>query len=124
MIYKACLNLHSDKQELVANYFETFAPVVTWMAIRFLLVIVILNHWSMRHIDFVIAYTQAPIECEMYMTLPRGISTWYGRAKNYVLKLINNIYEQKQAGKVFADDKDKNCRRFNLSILFLMSVFL
>ena len=72
---KANLNLHGSKQELSAIYFETFAPVVSWMAICFLLVPVILNHWSMRQIDFVMAYTHAPIECEMYMTLSHGILT-------------------------------------------------
>ena len=54
MKYKACLNLHSSKQELGANYFEMFAPVVSWMAIYFLLDLAIFNHWSMRLIDFVI----------------------------------------------------------------------
>ena len=33
MRYEAHLNLHSGKQELGANYFVTFAPVMTWMAI-------------------------------------------------------------------------------------------
>ena len=42
--YKACLNLYGSKQELGANYFEIFAPVMTWMAIHFLLVLEILNH--------------------------------------------------------------------------------
>ena len=122
--YKAHLNLYGSKQELGANYFETYTTVVTWMAIRFLVVLAILNHWSMRQIDFVMAYTQAPIECEMYMTLPHGISTWYGHAKDYVLRLINNIYGQKQASKVFANYRDENCGRLILNVLFLMSVFL
>ena len=46
MKYKACLNLHGSKQELGVNNFEMFAPVVTWMAIHFLLVPAILNRWS------------------------------------------------------------------------------
>ena len=73
--YKARLNLHGGKQELGANYFEMLYPVFTWIAICFLLVLVILNCWSMIQIDFVMAYTQAPIECKMYMTLPHGILT-------------------------------------------------
>ena len=123
MKYKADLNLHCSKQEL-ANYFETFAPVLIWMAISFLLVLAILNHWSMRLMDFVIAYTQALIECKMYMTLPHGISTWHGHAKYYVLKLINNIYGQKQAGKVFLIIGIRSCTKLILSILFLVIVLL
>ena len=46
------------------------------------------------------AYTQAPIECELYMTLPQGVSTWFGHAKDYVLCLVNNIHGQKQGGIV------------------------
>ena len=33
MKYNAHLNLHGSKPELGVNYFETFAPVVTWMAL-------------------------------------------------------------------------------------------
>ncbi len=31
--YKARLNLHGGKQEFGTNYYETYAPVVTWFAI-------------------------------------------------------------------------------------------
>ena len=122
--YKAHPKLHGSKQELGVHYFETFAPVVTLMAIRFLLVLAILICWSMRQIDFVMAYTQAPIECEMYMTLPHGISTWYGCAKDYVLRLINNIYGQKQASKVFADYRDENFWEKNIKCLVVVVVVL
>ena len=53
--YKAHLNLHGGKQELGVNYFETYAPVATWMAIRFLLIVAILNCWFLRQVDFVMA---------------------------------------------------------------------
>ena len=63
--YIAWLNLHSGKQKLGVNYFKTYAPVATCMAIPFLLIVAILNHWFLRQVDFVMAYTQAPIECKM-----------------------------------------------------------
>ena len=65
--YKACLNLHGGKQELGVNYFETYAPVATWIAIRFLLIVAIFNSCLLRQVDFVMAYTQAPFECKMYI---------------------------------------------------------
>eukprot|EP00804_Cyclotella_cryptica_P030662 CCRYP_015672-RA/>CCRYP_015672-RA protein AED:0.39 eAED:0.39 QI:0/0/0/1/0/0/2/0/140 len=49
----------------------------------------------MRQIDFVQAYAQAPIECDMYMELPPGIETQHGNSKDYVLKLLANLYGQK-----------------------------
>ena len=43
------------------------------------------------------AYQQAPIEMDMYMELPTGIHTKHGNSKDHVLKLLANIYGQKQA---------------------------
>jgi hypothetical protein len=47
------------------------------------------------------AYPQAPIEMDMYMELPTGIHTKHGNSKDHVLKLLANIYGQKQAGCVW-----------------------
>ena len=41
------------------------------------------------------AYTQAPIEQDMYMKLPPDVSTAFGDKKDYVLKLKQNLYGQK-----------------------------
>jgi hypothetical protein len=83
------------------NYYETYAPVVTWFAIKLLIVIGILFGWALRQVDFIMAYPQAPIECDMYMELPQGIRTSEGDSKDYVLKLLKNFYGQKQAGRVW-----------------------
>ncbi len=55
----------------------------------------------MRQIYFVMAFPQAPIEMDMYMELPKGIKTRHGNSKDHVLKLLQNIYGQKQAGRVW-----------------------
>ncbi len=47
------------------------------------------------------AYPQAPIEMDMYMELPTSIHTKQGNSKDHVLKLLANIYGQKQAGQVW-----------------------
>jgi hypothetical protein len=99
--YKARLNLHGGKQEFGTNYFETYAPVVTWFLIRLLIVIGIIFGWALCQCDFVMAYPQAPIECDMYMELPQGILVSKGDSLDYVLKLLKNIYGQKQAGQVW-----------------------
>ncbi len=46
-------------------------------------------------------YPQAPIETDIYMELPQGIKTATGNSKDQVLKLLKNIYGQKQAGRVW-----------------------
>jgi hypothetical protein len=47
------------------------------------------------------AYPKAPIEEDNYMELPQGIKTATGNSKDHVLKLLKNIYGQKQAGHVW-----------------------
>jgi hypothetical protein len=47
------------------------------------------------------AYPQAPIKMDMSMELPTGIHTNHGNSKDHVLKLLANIYGQKQAGCVW-----------------------
>ena len=83
------------------NYYETYAPIVTWFAIRLMIIFGILFHWSLRQVDFIMAYPQAPIEMDIYMELPQGIETAEGSSKDHVLKLLKNIYGQKQAGRVW-----------------------
>eukprot|EP00957_Ditylum_brightwellii_P122530 9344192-Ditylum_brightwellii.AAC.1 len=43
--YKDRLNVHGGQQEYGMNYFDTYAPVVTWSSARLILVMVILNTW-------------------------------------------------------------------------------
>jgi hypothetical protein len=95
------LNLHGRKQEFGTNYYETYAPVVTWFAIQLLIVFGILFDWALCQVDFVMAYPQAPIKMDMYMELPTGIHTKHGNSKDHVLKLLANIYGQKQAGCIW-----------------------
>jgi len=100
-VYKwnARLNVHGGQQEYAVNFYETYAPVVTWYAIRLLFTLILLNNWFSRQIDFILAYPQADIEFDTYMRLPHGVTSTNGKSK--VLKLIKNIYGQKQAGRVF-----------------------
>ena len=49
------------------------------------------------------AYTQVPIECDIYMILPASIEVKGGTAEMHVLKLLKNLYGGRQAGKVWAD---------------------
>jgi hypothetical protein len=71
------------------------------VSIRLLIVFGILFNWALCQVDFIMAYPQAPIEMDMYMELPTGIHTQHGISKNHVLKLLANIYRQKQAGHVW-----------------------
>jgi hypothetical protein len=89
------------EQEFGTNYYEIYVPVVAWFAIRLLIVFGILFDWALCQVDFVMAYPQAPTKMDMYMELPTGIHTKHGNSKGHVLKLLANIYGQKQASHVW-----------------------
>ncbi len=91
------MNLHSGKQVYRMYYFETYNPIVTWFAIRLMIIFGIVFCWAFWQVDFVMAYPQAPIEVDIYMELSQGIQTKHGNSKDHVLKLEKDIYCQKQA---------------------------
>ena len=54
------------------------------------------------------AYAQSLIDCDMYLKLPDGIETDPDKRSTHVIKLLRNVYEQKQVGKVWADFLSEN----------------
>jgi hypothetical protein len=101
--HKARVNLHGEKQEFGRKYYDTYTPVVTWFAIRLLIVFGIQFHWAFCQVDFFMVYPQAPIKMDINMELPGGIHTKHGNSKDHVLKLLTNTYGQKQAGHVWTN---------------------
>jgi hypothetical protein len=100
--HKSRLNIGGHKQTEGIDYDQTYSPVVTWPAIRLLLTLTLVNKWYTRQIDFVQAYPQAPVERDMYMEVPKGFAITNGDPEgDYVLQVHQNIYGQKQAGRVW-----------------------
>jgi hypothetical protein len=83
------------------HYWETYAPVASWQSIPLLLTMTALHNWHTVHLIFVLAFPQAPVERDLYMTIPKGFDISQGKRKEYVLKIHRNIYGQKQAGWVW-----------------------
>jgi hypothetical protein len=111
--YKARMNVDGSQMIKGLHYEETYAPVVQWATIRFFVSLAILSNWHTRQLDFVLAYTQADIERDLYIKLPAGFTlpdrtiTEQDRT-DYVLKLEKNLYGQKQAGRVWYLHLKKN----------------
>jgi Reverse transcriptase (RNA-dependent DNA polymerase) len=84
------------------NYWETYAPVVTWPAIRFVLTLTLIHGWKTRQIDYVQAYPQAdaPLE-DLYVKIPKGFDIEDGKREDYVMKVNKNVYGTHQAGRVW-----------------------
>jgi hypothetical protein len=60
------------------------------------------NGWSTMTLDLVQTYPQAPTEFTIYITIPQGCII-DGEDISWCLEIINNIYGQKKAGKVWND---------------------
>jgi hypothetical protein len=98
--WKARLNVHGGKQTYGVNYWEIYAAALKWSSIRFFLTQAIINKWHTRQIDFVLAYPQADLECNLYVEIPRGFTAG-GSRKTHCLKLLKNLYGSKAAGRVW-----------------------
>ena len=100
--YKARLAFNGSRMREGEDYDKTYAPVASWMSIRLLLTFVVAFRWHTQQVDYVAAYTQAPIDRDMYMEFPKGFTVPGGvDRKAFVLKLHRNLYGQKQAGWVW-----------------------
>ena len=107
--YKARLCAHGGQTQQGVHYDSTFAPVVTWTTIRYLLIQSLINGWHTRQVDFVLAYPQAKVSHDVYTILPEKFtvrnnklvldinspSPWKQKHK---LKLIQNLYGLRDAG--------------------------
>jgi Reverse transcriptase (RNA-dependent DNA polymerase) len=96
--WKARLNVNGSKQVYGTNYWETYAPVAQWISIRLVLCLASLNSWTTKTFDFVQAFPQAPSETKLYIDVPKGCHV-EGNRDDWALKVVNNIYGQKQAGR-------------------------
>jgi hypothetical protein len=68
--HKMRLNMHGGKQKQGINYWETYSPVVNWFSIRLCLMLTLLFGWRTGQTGFVVAFSQADVECDLFMQLP------------------------------------------------------
>jgi hypothetical protein len=99
--HKARLCAHGGQQTWGLDYWETYAPVVTWASVRLLLIVAKIHGLESKSIDFVLAFPQAELDVNVYMELPAGVNPVNVSDENrrrYVLKLNKSLYGLKQAG--------------------------
>ena len=86
--HKARLCAHGGMQQWGVNYWETYAPVVNWISIRFLLVLSEIAGLESKAVDFVLAFPQADLDVPVYMEIPAGMEiAGAKRNKQHVLLL-------------------------------------
>ena len=94
--WKACLNIHSEKKQYGANYWETYAPVVTCTVIQLILILPIMMEWHTKETNFVLGYPEALVKCKLFMKIPKGFEV-NSDPSSHALQIISNLYGQKQA---------------------------
>ena len=99
--HKARLCAHGGQQTWGIDYWDTYAPVVTWASVCLLLIVAKIHGLQSKSIDFVLAFPQADLDVPVYMELPAGVNPINVTDKNqrrYILKLNKSLYGLKQAG--------------------------
>ena len=97
---KARLCCHGGQQQWGVNYWDTYAPVVSWSSVRILLTIAKLHNLHTKSVDFVQAYPQAAIQSTIYLRPPAGV-VLNDKNGEMVLKLLKNLYGLKDAGRTW-----------------------
>ena len=108
---KARLCCRGDRQVKNVDYFETFAPVVSWTTVRILLVLSAELELATRQVDYTAAFVHAPIDrppnwdqmtpeeqarAGVYVEMARGY-----QKPGKVYKLKKSLYGLKQAPRNF-----------------------
>ena len=84
---------------LGVHYSQTYVPVAAWESIIILLYAVLRNNWKTVQTEYVLDFTQAPIEMECYTNITKSIEVQSDTV--WVLKVNNTIYGKCQAGRVW-----------------------
>ena len=90
--YKARFCVRGDQQIEGVDVFDTYAPVVSWITVRLLLVMSIVFNLCTQQVDYTNAFCQAPLDQTIFVELPGGFE-----APNKVLLLKQSVYGLRQS---------------------------
>ena len=97
--HKARFCVRGDKQLPGIDYFDTYAPVVSWSTVRLMLTLTAVLNLQTKQVDYNNAFAQAPITEDVYIELPRDFEN--STEGNFVLKLKTSLYGMKQSPLVW-----------------------
>ena len=99
--FKARYCVRGDKQLEGIDYHQTYAPVVSWLSVRMLLITSVFANLSTVQVDYSNAFAQGMLTELIYLKLPAGCTGTYG--EDTVLKLNRSLYGLKQAAVCWFD---------------------
>ena len=83
------------------DYDQKYAPVASCNIIRLLLLLVLVHSCHTIQLDYVLAFTQATVDQNLYLNIPKGFEVEGAKRGEYVFKIKKNMCGQKQAGRVW-----------------------
>jgi hypothetical protein len=112
--WKARLCPPGGKQVEGINFWATYTPVVTCSTTRLILILSLITGMNSRQIDYIQAYSQAPVDCEIYRQIPAQFivhndtlqfssAPTPGYSGVYMLLISKNLYGLHQAGNNWFD---------------------
>ncbi|KAE9021522.1 hypothetical protein PR002_g12226 [Phytophthora rubi] len=105
--HRARITIKGCKQKYGLDFWETYAPVVCMEAVRLILLLALHYGLLCRHVDFVTAFLNGPIDVEIYMKQPEFFDDGTGR----VCRLLRSLYGLKQAPRIWYKTLDKYLRK-------------
>ncbi|MBW0481398.1 hypothetical protein O181_021113 [Austropuccinia psidii MF-1] len=93
--YKARYVARGNSQLSGCDFHETFAPTATFTSLRLLLTAAARQNWHTSSFDFIAAYLNAPIDEELWIRPPEGLTI----PKGHGCKLWKALYGTRQAGR-------------------------
>ena len=86
-----------------------------------LLILAVVFNLLTECIDFTLAFPQATLDVDIYMSIPQGFNVDEGNRKDYVLKLITSLYGLKDASRrwftLLSESMMKEGRDFKQSVI-------
>ena len=97
------------------DVFDTYAPVAMWSSIQMLTVLLLQQQWVTKQIDFSNAFVQAPLDKDVYVSMPSMFQDTNGiNSQDLCLKLNKSLYGMCKAPKLWADWLSKGLEQCGL----------
>ena len=80
------------------DYDQPYSPVASCNIILLLPILVLVHSWHTVQLDYFLAFTQATVDRNLYMKIPKGFEVEGAKRGEYVLKIKKNTYGQKRSG--------------------------
>ena len=101
--FKARFCCRGDQQVHGIDYFDTFAPVVSWTTVRILLILSVILGLDTKQVEDNCSFLHAPITEDVYVRMPRGFEE-----DRKVLKLQRSLYGLCQSPRNFFEHLKEN----------------